>query len=677
MNILNEQERILFELFVQESLELSEQANNTLGMLENRFDDELFNEFFRIIHSIKGTSVSMGYERLSHFLHIVESIIVKIGKKEIQWGDSIIGLLYDCIYKIKLTVNKISTNIISDLEECELSNKINKYVDAKTLSQGVIRSDKFYITEYEMLIMDDAVKKGENVFVIKIDINKESIMKSMKSLLIINNFNRSGQVLRVHPNNCDRIEDANFPTSIKIILLTVDTKEIVIKNIEVASDIDNIIIEKFMGKDFYDESNTSLFEVKVRKSLKDNDLFRRKERSTIRVDISQLDEFYQKFNKLVRDKSLLSGVISNIDDKYSNDNDVKEGILLLKSIDGVSNELEELFIDIRVYTIRNIISRLEQLVSNLSARSQKKVQFFSEGNGIKIDRRILELIVDPLVHIMRNSVDHGIENISGRIDKGKSEYASISLKIIHKKDYIFFEVSDDGKGIDIEDVKHEMINKGLISRQEIKNMSEQEILGYIFEPGFSTSKVISDISGRGVGMDVVKTNVEKLNGFINILTEKDKGTKITLMIPLTLITIPSLIFIENDYLLAINDYLVGDVFALSKEQIESRIYFEDEKDWFLYGNCKLPLVNLNEYFETVDKDNKNYTAIVFKENDRRVCLIVDEVISRRNLIVKYDSNQFDDFNVKFGNDILGLSYSKNGDVIYLLDIEKIMCQKNL
>lgn len=668
---MNAQEKEIFNLFIEESTEQIEKVEEGLLKLDQEYDEETLQEVFRMIHSLKGSALSMGFENMSDFAHDSESLLDRIRAKSIAFNKDIINLLFECLDKIKEFKEIIVQKGNDEVNVTETQKKIISIIGRKHIKKGGKNTlDEFKVTEYELLVMDDAAKKGENVFIIKVEIEKDATMRAMKAFLAINNLKGLGQALRIWPENYETVEDEEFGYQFKLILITSKPKDIIEKNIDVAGEIENIIIEKFEGKEV--ESKT--IDIKVNDKLQDNMLFRPEKRDYIRVDIAKLDKLIGFVGELVIDNGRLTQITERLKSKFKGDPDIKDLLTTMGHVNYIGNELQESVMAVRVYTVENIFNRIQRMVRDLASRSDKKVNFITEGKNTELDRGILEEIVDPIVHLVRNAVDHGIESPEERIAKGKDPEGILEVRAKQQENNIIIEVNDDGKGIDFEAVKAKALEKNFISIDDVETMSEQQILNLIFLPGFSTAKVVTDISGRGVGMDVVKTNIEKINGLIEIETEKDKGCRFIIRLPLTLAIIQALLIKEGRINFAIPLTSVVETVRLTDSEIKEHIKKVKGKEVYVWRELVLPVIRLEKYYDIQNNpyDDRLFLIVVGFSN-RYMCLIVDSLVGEQQVVIKNLGEYLGKGKVL--GEVKGISGATilgDGSFAYVMDVPEIL-----
>ena len=636
----------LFGTFIEESSEQLEIIEQELLKLEiNSQDEEVLEEVFRIAHSLKGSSSMMGFRNMTKLTHSLENILQKVKEKEIKVTTEIIDILFkslDMIKDMKESVQGQKENIKIDPQ-----NLINKLEDLanqnnsqrKNKKDNVdISSGEFKISKNDKYIIDDAIKRGEQIYIIKIELEEDVVMKSIKSFLIVNNLKGIGQVLRIKPEDYEALPDDEFGNMLSLVILSSVDKEEVKEQIEVVNEIKKVIITNYCEQDELEDDQKfgqEGIELKVSDNMKDNFDFRAEKRSTIRVDIKKLDKMMSLAGELVIDKERLMQISTKLRYKYNHDKDVQDLLAAMPHLDFIGDEIQESIMSVRMYTVENVFDRFPRMIRDLAHRSGKEINFSSEGKETELDRSIIEEIVDPIVHLLRNSVDHGIETKEERISKGKNPIGNIILRARQEQNNVVIEVEDDGKGIDPESIKKKVLEKGLATKEKLLNQNQSEILEYIFMPGFSTSEVVSEISGRGIGMDVVKTNIEKLNGIIDLTSEKGKGTKIILKLPLTLAIIQALLIKQGNNKFAVPLTSVIETIRLTNKESEELIKHIKEKEMFSWRDIVIPVVRLERYFEIpLQQEIDKCFAIVLAFSEKLICLLVEKLVGEQQIVIK-------------------------------------------
>jgi len=337
----------------------------------------------------------------------------------------------------------------------------------------------------------------------------------------------------------------------------------------------------------------------------------------------------------------------------------------IEYLERITSNLHDAVMKARMVPIENVFNRFPRVVHDLSRELSKEIDILIEGAETELDRTIIDEIGDPLIHLIRNAADHGIESPQERVSKGKPEHGTIRLKAYHDGNNVVIEVSDDGRGIDLNSVLKKAIEKGLIDKEQSKNLKEYEITSFLFEPGFSTKSSVTDVSGRGVGLDVVKTKIESLGGSIEINNKKDMGTTFLIRLPLTLAIIQALMVMVGEEKYAIPLSSIKETVIVSKKEIKK---VQKSEVTILRGDV-IPVIRLNEILdiEKKNEDDDELTLVVVKKGEKDVGLAVDELIGQQEIVIKTLGSFLKDIKFIDGATILG-----DGEVALILDINKLV-----
>ncbi len=635
----------LFGTFIEESTEQLETIEKEILKLEkDSQNEEALEEVFRMAHSLKGSSSLMGLEKMTSLTHALENMLQKVKDREVVVTTEVVDVLFKSLDMLKVMKNSVQENKNNEEFDPEpLINQISLLTNTPKPSNKAggkkpgAAMEELKISKNDKSLIDDALRRGQHVYIIKVEIEEDVVMKSIKSFLMINNLKGIGQVLRVFPEEYETLPDTEFGNNLSVVLISMEDTDIVREQIELVSEIKSVQITSYQDdtEEKNEVDNQKGVDLKVANNVKDNLDFRQEKRSTIRVDIKKLDKLMALAGELVIDKERLMQLGSKLRYKYSSDTDVQDLLAAMPHLDFIGDEIQESIMSVRMYTIESVFDRFPRMIRDLAHRSGKEINFICHGKETELDRSIIEEIVDPVVHLLRNAVDHGIETKEERVAKGKSAIGNIRLEARQEENNVVIEICDDGRGIDLEGIKKKAIEKGFTTQESLKNMSENEILEFVFRSGFTTSQVVSEISGRGVGMDVVKTNIQKLNGFIDISSQKDAGTKVTLKLPLTLAIIQALLIRQGHNKFAVPLTSVIETIRLSRSEADELIKHVKDKEMFDWRGTVIPVVRLDRYFdiptsETVDK----CFALVLTFSDKRLCLLVEKLIGEQQIVIK-------------------------------------------
>ncbi len=595
----------IVESFLIETKEILEKLDFDLLELEKKPEDaDLLNQIFRSFHTIKGTSGFLGLEKLPHVTHKCEDILNKLRKGE-----------------VKLNLS---------------------------LMDGIILG---YDTIKELLVKIETVKNE--------DVNTDSTNSVLEQLIqSIENGNGSTDTIstkKASPNTANKRKN---------------TKSTKSKNLENETELkeeSKQIEEPKRNKESSNTEDSKQSEEPKQEIAKKSTVTSSIKENSIRVDVDRLDALLDIVSELVLGRNRLSQVNSKFGVEHEGTKYSKDFGEVTKQIDLMTSELQLVVMKLRMIKIGKIFNRYPRVVRDLCKDLGKEVELIIKGEDTEVDKNLIEEINDPLVHLIRNSVDHGVEKPETRISAGKNPKGTVTLSAEHLGNNIIITIEDDGKGIDPNVIREKAIEKGLITRERVKELSKQEIMQLIFLPGFSTAANVSNVSGRGVGMDVVKTNVAKLRGIINIESETGKGTKIILKLPLTLAIISGMIVKVDGEYLVIPLGSVIEVIRLSKEQIFS----VKGKQVIKLRDSILPLVELDHLLSGKingrKRDEHEWQYVVeIGIAEKRYGIKVDELIGQQEVVIKSLGSYLGKVDGVAGSTIMG-----DGTVVMILDVSEL------
>ena len=618
--ILNDPDmKEIVESFLIESKEILESLDVDIIEMEKRPDDtELLNQVFRSFHTIKGSAGFLSLNKLTAITHKGEDLLNKLRKKEVALNNEIMEAILIAFDKLKELIFCIEANHNEDVEIEQAHNQLASVIEK--IEKGFTSSS-------------DPMSKKPSKSVSKIIAEPKKVTKSKKTASKKTPAKKTEKNLK-----------ANSPSIIK----------------------ENIKKETLtpVGSNEKSELNKKDEHQQIQNRSLDPNMT--KKDSTIRVDIERLDELLNIASELVLGRNRLTQINSDFMLKFEGTDHTRDLSEVVKLIDHMTNELQSIVMKTRMVKIGKVFNRFPRLVRDISRDSNKNVELIIEGEETELDKSLIEEINDPLVHLIRNSIDHGIEKPEDRVQSGKNPVGTIKLSADHEGNNISIVIEDDGKGIDPEVIKEKAISKGLISIDKARELTKQEIFNLIFLPGFSTAEVVTNISGRGVGMDVVRTNVTKLRGFINIESEKGIGTKIIIKLPLTLAIILGMIVKVKNESLVIPLSSVIETVRVHSDNVNSINGHEVIR---LRDNV-IPVVDINDLlYKQRDKvvDRVWQYIVVVGIAEKRFGIKVDKLIGQKEVVIKSLGNYLGVIKGIAGSTILG-----DGTVVMILDIAELL-----
>lgn len=613
-SMLNDPEmKEIFESFIVETREILEKLDLELVEIEKTPDDrELLNSIFRSFHTVKGTSGFLGLEKLTMVTHRAEDILNKLRKGEARLNDDLMDGILAAFDKIKDLIESIETNLNEDIE-----------ID------GVIRQLEVLYKELE------SSKKAEPGI-----------------------SQKPAEAKNSTPPPQQKVESSQMPAAEAASKAdaALKTEAAPVPAIEPAA-----AVSPHREEEPAAETNTAA-EVNTAKATNQ----RQQSDNTIRVDVERLDDLLNIVSELVLGRNRLTQVNAEVALEYEGTKLARDMGEASKQIDLMTTELQLAVMKTRMIKIGKVFNRFPRLVRDLAKETKKDMQLVINGEETELDKTLIEEINDPLVHLVRNAVDHGVESPEVRLQKGKDPKGTVTLSAEHEGNNIIITIEDDGKGINPEFLKEKAVSKGLLTRERANELSKQEAYNLIFIPGFSTNEVASNISGRGVGMDVVKTNVAKLRGLINIESEIDRGTKIIIKLPLTLAIIQGLLVKVDSETVVIPLNSVVEVVRVSNEEIKSI----NQNEVIRIRDSVLPLIRIDKLLyddSNSDAESKWQYVVVVGIAEKRFGLRVDELVGQKEVVIKSLGNYLGNIEGIAGSTIMG-----DGKVVMIVDVGELI-----
>ena len=504
------------DAFADEAYEHLEALNRNILILESDPQNvEVVNEMFRTTHTLKGSSSTMGFVKMATLAHEVEGLLDVIIDKRTDVDSALIELLLKCVDAFDCIMGTIAGNgTESGAEICPLTGEVTAFMKAR----GLLAEDKPVLpakavdkafNEYEVNLIKSAERSNMKVYNIRVVLDKGCLMKAARAYVVFSAIERIGEIIKTVPFVED-IEGERFDFEFTVTIVTVTSQEEITKRLSAISEIETIEISEVLPGDFRNDAPANTAELK-------------RERKTVRVEVEKLDALLTIGNDL-------KSVIARFEGMRS-DNGEKAYSEALGHLEKISEELHDILTKVRRVPVAKVFNRFLRMVRETSIKLGKNIELVFSGEDTELDKMVADELGEPLLHILRNSIDHGIEEKEVRKREGKPEKGLIRLNAFLDGGYAVVEVEDDGSGIDVGRVKREAVASGKVSGPEADKLSDNEIIEFVFEPYFSTSAEVTEISGRGVGLDVVKASVERFGGKVDIVSTARKGTKITLTLP--------------------------------------------------------------------------------------------------------------------------------------------------
>lgn len=661
------------DIFIEESREHLQHMNDNLLELErNPKEINLLNEIFRVAHTLKGMSGTMGFSNIANLTHEMENLLDALRNGEVEPNSEIIDILFRCFDSLDEYINNIiEIGTEGELDSTELVKEIynNLHTGGTAIGENFIEveSSNNKLDEYTINAISNAKERNMNSFDIYIKISEECILKSARAFIVFSTLEQIGEIIQSIPPAED-IEDGKFDLDFSMIIVTDRSREEVLEELSTISELEKITVEeKVVSK----ESNTVTENIeviedkKIDKNVSSQNKKETKEKvasrvggkvgKTVRVDIDRLDNLMNLVSELIIIKTRLEDTESR---ETSNMNEA------IEYLERITTNLHDAVMKVRMVPIERVFNRFPRMIRDLTKELGKEIDLIMTGEETEVDRTIIDEIGEPLIHILRNSLDHGIEEPEVRKKHGKSERGRLDLKAYPDGNSVVIEIDDDGAGIDADKVKNKALERGLITEEEANSMTKEQAVDLLFGAGFSTAETVSDVSGRGVGLDVVKTKIESISGSVEIKTERNVGTKFIIRLPLTLAIIQALLINIADEIYAIPLSSISEISTIDKEDIRK----VQNQEVVLFRGKTLPIVRLNRILDIPDKEEETeITIVIVRKGEKEAGLIIDSLIGQQEIVIKSLGKFLSDVPYLSGATILG-----NGKISLILDINSLI-----
>ncbi|MBW9170621.1 chemotaxis protein CheA [Clostridium estertheticum] len=672
-------------MFLEESMENLQTLNESLLELEQNPEDiDKLNEIFRVAHTIKGMAATMGFSQMAELTHNMENILSEFREGKLKVTEKVVTVLFRCLDTLEKMVNNISEDISEDISIDEILKDLLEMAEIgenpkaqekeientpqKTSNED--KSERVSLNEYDIDVIKQAKEKMYNAFDIKILISENTLLKAARAFLIFKSLEEYGEIIKSVPGAED-LEDENFEFEINLIYLTnkeqaevtdillnisevekvnvedvdidstaatLSDKLVEVKGIEKAPEVK---IEEVKSKPVVDDKNKDKKEVVAHK----------KAHQSVRVELDRLDKFMNMVSELVIHRTRLEQISSV--HKLTDLNET------LEQVARATSELQDLVMKIRMLPLEVVFNRFPRMIRDISKNLNKDMELVIQGQETELDRTVIDEIGEPLLHLLRNAADHGVEPSSVRIAKGKSPVGTIKLIAYAEGTKAIIKVEDDGAGLDVERIKVKANESGI----NTEGMTDADVKNLIFAQGFSTNDKVTDISGRGVGMDVVKTKIAALGGTVDAISEIDKGTSFIIRLPLTLQIIQALLVKVGTETMAISLGYIDRVIDYKVELIKKT----NNKEVIVYNDSVIPLVRVNEKMEIKNIEIAKRYIVIVKVGEKTVGLLVDSLLGQQEIVIKPLGQTLHGIKEYIGATILG-----DGLVTLILDVAALV-----
>lgn len=649
-------------MFLEESMDNLQTLNESLLELEkNPNDVDKINEIFRVAHTIKGMAATMGFNDIAELTHKMEDVLSKFRDGQLNVTQEVITVLFDCLDTLERMVSNIEDGTDSNIDIDAIIKSLHNISKVKDVAENkevetlvTLEKDNcsMELNDYDVSIIKQAQEKDFNAIELSITLSENTLLKSARAFLIVKDLEEIGEIIKSKPSTED-IENEDFELQLDFVLITTSSEDEVKKLVENISEV-RMVKAKLIEFKKIEESAVKPQEVKLdpkevsqekKKNIKKEG--RKKSHQSVRVDLERIDKLMNMVSELVIYRTRLEQIV--VDHKSS---DLTE---TLEQVGRTTTDLQDLVMKIRMLPLDTVFNRFPRMIRDISVELNKEINFVIEGAETELDRTVIDEIGEPLIHLLRNAADHGIETKEERIAKGKPAVGTIKLVAYQEGTKALIKVIDDGAGINVEKVKAKAERVGI----NTEGLSDDDIKNLIFAQGFSTNEVVTDISGRGVGMDVVRAKVSALGGTVDLISEEGKGSTFVIRLPLTLQIIQALLVTVGDETLAISLGFIDRVIDYKKDNIKK----SNGKEVIIYRDNVIPLVRLNERLSIESVDTEKKFVIIVKVGEKTIGLLVDSLMGQQEIVIKPLGKTLSSLKEYIGATILG-----NGLVTLILDV---------
>ena len=691
------------EIFIDETKEHLQNLNEHLLILEKEPDNEnTINEIFRAAHSLKGMAGTMGFKRMQRLTHDMENVFSEVRAGNMKVSSGLVDVLFrglDALENYLANILESADEGTEDNEDIinELNNILKSGVGGSTQAEGKVTvsevaskveakaveaNDKYKfkhikLDEHEINAIKKAKEMGLNVVGLTVYIQENCVLKGARAFMVNRTLEEHGDIIKLDPSAQD-LEDEKYDYDYSAFVVTKDTPEVLAKNAMDVSEVKEVVADYYQLSEANQTPSVAVSSDTNAQSSKNQETSSLKAgkapaakpaakpvvNRSVRVDIEKLDVLMNLVSELIIAKNGLISVSSETDIMLNST--FHEHIEYLERI---TTNLHESVMKTRMVPIESVVNRFPRMIRDLSKKLNKNMELYMTGEDTELDRTVIDEIGDPLMHLLRNAADHGLESNEERERLGKNPVGSIFLDAYQEGNNVVIEVRDDGAGINVEKVRNKAIERGTITADQAERMSDKEIIDLLFQPSFSTAEKVSDISGRGVGLDVVKTKIEALGGEIEAKTKLGEGTNFIIRLPLTLAIIQALMVIIGTEKYALPLGSIQTVENIPDTEIKK---VQGKEVVNLRGSI-IPIIHLNQVLDceksedTDEGETKEHLVVIVKKGERFAGIIVDQLLGQQEIVIKSIGKY-----IKCPKLISGATILGNGEVALILDVNTLV-----
>ncbi|MCU6599797.1 chemotaxis protein CheA [Peribacillus frigoritolerans] len=672
------------EVFIEESKEHLQTCSEQLLVLEKNPEDlSIVNEIFRSAHTLKGMSATMGYEDLANLTHKMENVLDAIRNSQIVLSSELFDVIFLAVDDLEAMVMSIAEggdgkrNVMGVVHQLEMIEKGESPVSSAIAEVAAASAvlDKEEMTggeydEFEWTVLQQSKDQGFNSFEISIGLREDCLLKAARVFMVFEVLEKYGEVIKSHPP-VELLEEEQFDQRFTITMVTTESSDEIKNKIMKVSEVEQVVVNALdlehlrYAAHSIEDKVTEIPKQETKNAELPTEYDDRKKQApvktasskTIRVNIERLDILMNLFEELVIDRGRLDQISSDLDNQELHET--------VERMSRITSDLQTIVLNMRMVPVETVFNRFPKMVRQLARDLNKKVNLEINGAETELDRTVIDEIGDPLVHLIRNAMDHGIETPEERLAKGKNEEGKIQLKAYHSGNHVFIEIEDDGAGINKDRVLNKALSNGILTKETAATLTDKQIYELIFASGFSTAETISDVSGRGVGLDVVKNTIESLGGSVTIDSKENEGSIFLIQLPLTLSIISvMLVAIQNEkYAIPLSSIIET---AIIKKADIMNAHNQQVID---FRGKVLPLLFLKDIFEVPisQEEEESFSVVIVRKGDKLAGLVVDSFIGQLEIVLKSLGNYLTSAFAISGATILG-----DGQVALIIDCNTLI-----
>ncbi|MCL2740558.1 MAG: chemotaxis protein CheA [Oscillospiraceae bacterium] len=689
------------DLFIDESKEhLQILSQSLLDLEKNPNNVPVLNEVFRIAHTVKGTAGTMGYLKMSRLTHVMENVLHAVRNNELRIESGIVDILFKCLDALENYLNNIiSGGNEGDNEYQEVRDALDDLLKEKKPADGQpggregdeaapgptecagngeamddAWDDKVrnaVLSAEEQGIINKAYELHKNVFHVVIRLTATCVMKSARAFIVFQALEQDGEIIKSLPSG-EEIEDEGFDREFAAVVVTSKGVEYFQDEVGSINEVENVTINILQpkladpaapgggdgdGGAGAEGAGVAAPPAGQAKDGAGQEGQKPKVSKTVRVDIERLDILMNLVSELIIQKTRLEGIEMN------NTTDYHE---TLESLERITTDLHDAVMKVRMVPIENVFNRFPRQIRDISRDIGKQVELIMSGEETELDRNVIDEIGDPLIHMLRNSIDHGLEPTERRAEVGKDPVGRIYLRAYQEGNNVVIEVEDDGQGLNIAKIKAKSVEKGVVTSEAAEGMTDREFIDLLFKPSFSTADKVTSLSGRGVGLDVVKTKIEGLGGTVEVETELGKGSKFIIRLPLTLAIIQALLVYVGGEKYAIPISTISTITKLMPGDIK----LVQNMEVMVQRDVVIPMIRLRGRLDVAESEGyagpRDGVLVQVRKSDRVYGYVVDRLIGQQEIVVKPLGKMLSNIRFIAGATILG-----DGNVALILDVNSL------